>query len=530
MKSTPWSTNYFSVLEGLGEDMDAFNQHPTQPKTEAVPPSPLLVRSTPSRTSTFLELRVRPSTGRVIAAKALLDSGASNLFADEEWVHIQGLPTRKLKHPVPVYNIDGTRNEAGSVREAVDLFTDYEGHTEMATFYVTALGGVALIVGHPWLSRHNPEIDWRKGKVDLTRCPPECGKWRKGKEGDCRRTDKRSRALRREKGSTGKRSAPGPDPPLVPEEPQGPKVTAGVSGDRLRTIQRGRLEPEPLDNPEASPECTLKEGDRIWVVYLQPEGEHVHATGTPSQRLAQEAYRAAPMSTIPKEFQQYAEVFTKETFDKLPEHRKWDHGIELKEGSEPYSSKIYPLSPTEQAELDKFLEENLASGRIRPSKSPMAAPFFFVKKKEGTLRPVQDYRKLNAMTVKNAYPLPLIAEVIEKARNARWFSKLDIRWGYNNVRIKPGDEWKAAFRTNRGLFEPLVMFFGLCNSPATFQTMMNELFRDLINRGVVCIYMDDILVLTFTKEEHSMVLHEVFKILQSNRLAVKESKCELFKM
>ena len=171
MKSTPWSTNYFSVLEGLGEDMDAFNQHPTQPKTEAVPPSPLLVRSTPSRTSTFLELRVRPSTGRVIAAKALLDSGASNLFADEEWVHIQGLPTRKLKHPVPVYNIDGTRNEAGSVREAVDLFTDYEGHTEMATFYVTALGGVALVVGHPWLSRHNPEIDWRKGKVDLTRCP-----------------------------------------------------------------------------------------------------------------------------------------------------------------------------------------------------------------------------------------------------------------------------------------------------------------------------------------------------------------------
>ena len=133
------------------------------------------------------------------------------------------------------------------------------------------------------------------------------------------------------------------------------------------------------------------------------------------------------------------------------------------------------------------------------------------------------------MTVKNAYPLPLIAEVIEKARDASWFSKLDIRWGYNNVRIKPGDEWKAVFRTNRGLFEPLVMFFGLCNSLAMFQTMMNELFRDLINRGVVCVYMDDILVLTATKEEHSMVLHEVFKILQSNRLAVKESKCELFK-
>jgi hypothetical protein len=143
----------------------------------------------------------------------------------------------------------------------------------MATFYVTALGGVALVVGHPWLSKHNPEIDWRKGKVDLTRCPPECGKWKKEKEEDRKEVDKRRRALRREKGSTGKRSAPGPDPPLVPEVPQGPKVTAGVSGDRLRTIQQGRLEPEPLGNPEVPPESTLEEGDRIWVVYLQPEGE-----------------------------------------------------------------------------------------------------------------------------------------------------------------------------------------------------------------------------------------------------------------
>ena len=193
--------------------------------------------------------------------------------------------------------------------------------------------------------------------------------------------DKQRRALRLEKGSTGKRSAPGPDPPLVPEVPQGPKVTAGVSGDRLRTIQQGHLEPEPLGNPEVPPENTLEEGDRIWVVYLQPEGERVHATGTPSQRLAQEAYKGARTSAIPEEFQQYAEVFTKETFDKLPEHRKWDHGIELKEGSEPHSSKIYPLSPTEQAELDKFLEENLPSGCICSAKSLMVPPFFSFKTK-----------------------------------------------------------------------------------------------------------------------------------------------------
>ena len=126
----------------------------------------------------------------------------------------------------------------------------------------------------------------------------------------------------------------------------------------------------------------------------------------------------------------------------------------------------------------------------------MALPVFFIKKKDGALRLVQDYRALNAMTVKNRYPLPLISELINNLRGARYFTKLDVRWGYNNVRIKEGDEWKAAFRTNWGLVEPLVMFFGLTNSPATFQTMMNDIFQDLIMEGVVCVYLDDILIYT----------------------------------
>ncbi len=105
----------------------------------------------------------------------------------------------------------------------------------------------------------------------------------------------------------------------------------------------------------------------------------------------------------------------------------------------------------------------------------MASPFFFVKKKDGKLRPVQDY--LNEMTIKNRYLLPLISELMDKLWGAKYFSKLDIRWGYNNVHIKSGDEWKAVFRTNQGLFEPTVMFFGLTNSPATFQWMMNDIFK-----------------------------------------------------
>jgi len=127
---------------------------------------------------------------------------------------------------------------------------------------------------------------------------------------------------------------------------------------------------------------------------------------------------------------------------------------------------------------------------------------FFIKKKDGSLQLVQDYRALNTVTVKNRYPLPLISELVSQLHGAKYFTKLDVWWGFNNVRIKPGDEWKAAFRTNRSLFEPLVMFFGMTNSPATFQTMMNDIFRTLIAKGIVVVYLDDILIFMRTKEEH----------------------------
>ena len=116
----------------------------------------------------------------------------------------------------------------------------------------------------------------------------------------------------------------------------------------------------------------------------------------------------------------------------------------------------------------------------------MASPVFFVKKKDGNIQFVQDYRKLNDITVKNAYPLPLVPDIMNKIASgkAKYFTKLNVRWGYNNVHIKEGDEWKAAFQTNHGLYEPLVMFFGLTNSPATFQTMMNDISKSSSMKGL----------------------------------------------
>ena len=159
----------------------------------------------------------------------------------------------------------------------------------------------------------------------------------------------------------------------------------------------------------------------------------------------------------------------------------------------------------------------------------MASPFFFIKKKDGSLRPVQDYRKLNEMTIKNRYPLPLIQELIDKLRQSRYFTKMDVRWGYNNIRIAEGDEWKAAFRTNRGLFEPTVMFFGLTNSPATFQTFMNHILRDEVIAGHVIVYLDDILIFTDNLDEHKPIVKRVLEILRKHKLYLRPEKCSFEK-
>ena len=133
------------------------------------------------------------------------------------------------------------------------------------------------------------------------------------------------------------------------------------------------------------------------------------------------------------------------------------------------------------------------------------------------------------MMVKNKYPLLLISELVSQLHGARYFTKLDIQWGFNNIHIKPGDEWKTAFQTNRGLFEPLVMFFGITNSPATFQTMMNNIFRDLIAEGIMVVYLDDILIFTRTEEEHAKAIRRVLQVLQEHKLFLRPEKCKFCK-
>ena len=219
-------------------------------------------------------------------------------------------------------------------------------------------------------------------------------------------------------------------------------------------------------------------------------------------------------------------MFGKKQSERMPTRKLWDHVIEMREGFVPRKGKVYPLSREEREEVREFVKEQLRKGYIQPSKSPQMALVFFVEKKDGKKRMVQDYRYLNEWMIKNNYLLPLISNVLENIGTKKIFTKMDLRWGYNNMRIKEGDEWKAVFMILEGLFEPTVMFFGLTNSQATFQAMMNELLRDLINTGKVVVFIDNVIVGTEMKERHDELVVEIIKRLEENDLYVKLEKCK----
>ncbi|KAL5733419.1 hypothetical protein ACOSQ2_033111 [Xanthoceras sorbifolium] len=209
---------------------------------------------------------------------------------------------------------------------------------------------------------------------------------------------------------------------------------------------------------------------------------------------------------------------------KLPPRREVDHQIELEPGIKPPAKALYRMAPPELEELRKQLKDLLDAGCIQPSKVPYGAPVLFQRKKDGSMRLCIDYRALNEVTIKNKYPIPLIADLFDQLGRAQYFTKLDLRSGYYQVRIAEGDKAKTTCVTRYGAYEFLVMPFGLTNTPATFFTLMNKIFHPYLDRFVV-VYLDDIMVYSNTLEEHARHLQAVFKVLKENELYVKKEKC-----
>ncbi len=231
------------------------------------------------------------------------------------------------------------------------------------------------------------------------------------------------------------------------------------------------------------------------------------------------------VNRIPWQYKEFRNVFNGTYADSLPPHRSFDHAIDLQPGKEPPFGPLYSLSEKELEILRDDLKTMLASGKISPSKSPAGSPVLFVPKPHGRgLRLCVDYRGLNKVTIANRYPLPLMNELRDRVQGAKIFTKIDLKAGFHLIRIKQGDEWKTAFRTRYGHFQYNVMPFGLENAPATFQNMMNDILRDMLDAGTV-VYIDDILIYSETKEEHVALVREVLSPQEAPSLAIEPEKC-----
>jgi hypothetical protein len=382
--------------------------------------------------------------GRKANQQALLDSGATENFLHPKLIEQTGLKTRTLARPKKMRNVDGTLNGGKTIDQYVQMNIQHNGRTSLQTFFVAELGEDRAILGYPFLEAFEPKVDWKNATL--------------------------------------------PGPTIV-------------------SAQRTDYEPLLDGHPQSGWQDQLEEPtDEVWLKLIF-ESDSQCRKSTVAQELAIQATDKTERTwqeQVPKEYHDFGRVFSEEESQRFPERRRWDHAIDLKEDAPAViDCKVYPLSQDERVSLKKFLQEHLKRGTVIRSNSRIASSFFFIKKKDGKLRPVQDYRKINDWTIKNKYPLPLISELIPRIAKHRLFTKFDIRWGYNNIRIKEGDEHKAAFKTSEGLFEPTVMFFGLTNSPATFQTMMDDIFREETVEGWLFVYMDDIVIAT----EDNLELH-----------------------
>jgi len=415
--------------------------------------------------------------GKTVETKALIDSGARGTFMDQNFAQKHRFPIKKLEQPLVVFNVDGTLNKKGTITHSAELNITFGTRTRKTQFLISGLGKQHLIFGFPWLETENPIINWKRGTLEWKRTPLKF-KFR-GKPTPI--TEVINQTLSEE-----------PDETPPKEDDDRSVLIASIS-----TISPS--EPDLYIQAKATAATTLAQQEKKTVVPLE--------------------------DLVPKTYHSFLHLFDKKSSERFSESRSWDHKIEMKEDFQPKVFKKYNLSPIEQQEMDKFINENLAKGYIVPSQSPMASPFFFVSKKDGSFRPCQDYRYLNEKTIKNAYPLPNIPKLMDQLRGAKYFSKFDIRLGYNNVRIRKGDEWKAAFITNRGLFEPTVMFFGMCNSPATFQAMMDNILGDMKKKGYCIVYMDDIMIYAATLEKLHEATLELFGIIKKNDLFFKAEKC-----
>ena len=286
-----------------------------------------------------------------------------------------------------------------------------------------------------------------------------------------------------------------------------------------------------LFNPDFDWAQNTLKGDTVEIDtagYRQKQKVQIHATQLTNT--AQEVERTEVQKLIPEQYHQHWEVFSELAANRFPPAREEDHAIVLKEGAPAtIDCKVYRQTETELEATRNFIQDSLAKGYITDSKSPYASGLFYRAKADGKLRPIMDYRALNKWTVRDTYPLPLIGNILDHLQGKTLFTKFDIRWGFNNIHIKEEDQWKAAFKTPFGLYEPTVMYFGLTNSPATFCRAMRKMLRSLHLKypDEVFDFVDDVLVATRgNKPRHRQIVNELLTLFAKESYFLRPAKCE----
>lgn len=385
--------------------------------------------------------------------RVLLDGGCTHEMIAEKWVAAHPMVPSPTPANLELWYANGDCDEIKGELKGIKLRVGRH-YAERMDLLVAPLRSDSfdLILGKPWLARHNPDIDWVQDSMSFVHQGQPVF-WKSI-------------------------SAPGSMPPTI-------------NYTQVKRAQR--------------------KGAEVFVV----DGRSTE--NTPTEPGPYQAERDTLVSLN-------QDIFREPTG--LPPHRAVEHSIDLEPGTAPPNKPPYRLSETEWAECQKQVEELLAKGLIRPSQSAYGAPILFVKKKDGSMRMCIDYRALNRSTVKCAYPMPRIEDLIDRLRGATVFSKLDLRSGYHQVRVADVDIPKTGFRTRDGHYEFLVLPFGLCNAPATFQRLMNATFADC--KSFVLVYLDDILVFSKTVPEHAAHLQKVMALLREHQLLAKLSKCDFY--
>lgn len=390
--------------------------------------------------------------------------------------------------------MDGRSAASGDITHYVQLSFSVGPHSEEKfELLVTQLGRCPVILGYSWLRQHRVHLDFDLRVLTFSHesCRSHCSSfpvsvpWKDIDPESCH-----------------------PEP--VPENPQDPACgsTPTPSVTKPKPLEIHMIGSAPFTR------VAQKKNHEIFVISMKD----IEKALNPKQP-------TDPSTVLPEEYHKYLDVFSKQLADSLPPHQPYDHHIRLEPGAQPTFEPLYGMSWDELLVLKKYLDDNLTKDFIRASSSPAASPILFVRKPEGGLRFCVDYRGLNAITIKNHYPLPLIRETLDRMAYVKYFTKLDVVAAFNKLRMAKGDEWLTAFRTRYSLYEYLVMPFGLSNAPASFQNYINNILQDYLDAFCTA-YIDNILIYSNTLKEHKKHVRQVLQKLREAGLQLNIDKCE----